>query len=685
MSTGNLKPETMKPETSLLPLAKALCPDLETASGQELTSGVANVIGSLYAAPLALAGIAWLVAVTDLALLRSVWPAFLLFLVLVFLLRRLGFVLFVEITAGSYFDWRESLETIVSWSAVLLFGPTALWLVVLWALVSYAYRWRRSVSTSLRWNLLRNFALEIADVLAGLVALALYRRWGGDFPLPGLTPGGVLPAFCATCVRFTLTRLFWMPIFVYYSSSQTFAGGTALHGMTRYVAIVMALPGLIDPFAILAAGLYVQNGVAAYLFLIVGVLLTSLLAHRLSGAAVRSRQRSRELEKLEQLGRAIIDAPPDASTLPQVLDEHVPTMFPSSQVEIRIFPDRTVLHHPPDWAPVPDQVWEWLRTTAEARYFIPGAVLPWGGQLADDAPMVAPILDAESTQPIGGIYLSQVWSMEDISNLLPAVQALAAQIASALHRAEVYKVEQEMVLAGRIQASFLPRDLPDVAGWQVAATLQPARQTSGDFYDFIPLPNERLGIVIADVADKGTGAALYMALSRTLIRSYALQYHARPDYVLRVANRRILMDTDANLFVTVFYGVLDPRTGTLAYCNAGHNPPYLLSARNRGAVQDLRRTGIPLGIFEGETWEQRSVRLAPGDMLWLYTDGVTDAEDGNGDFFGEQRLLQVARASLGRSAQEAQHALLAAVHRFVGAAPQFDDITLTVVARKPGT
>ena len=179
---------------------------------------------------------------------------------------------------------------------------------------------------------------------------------------------------------------------------------------------------------------------------------------------------------------------------------------------------------------------------------------------------------------------------------------------------------------------------------------------------------------------------MYMALSRTLIRTYAVQYHARPDFVLRVANRRILMDSDANLFVTVFYGVLDPRTGPLTYCNAGHTPPVVLSAQGDSPVRELRGTGIPLGIFEGETWEQHSVQLAPGDLLLLYTDGVTDAEDGNGEFFGEERLLEVAKKNcLDGSAQGLLDAVLAAIHGYVGGAPQFDDITLMVVARDPET
>jgi NarL family two-component system response regulator LiaR len=246
---------------------------------------------------------------------------------------------------------------------------------------------------------------------------------------------------------------------------------------------------------------------------------------------------------------------------------------------------------------------------------------------------------------------------------------------------EHQKVAQELALAGEIQASFLPDTLPTIAGWQLAATLEPARETSGDFYDVIPLPNGRWGIVVADVVDKGMGAALYMALSRTLIRTYAIEYDTQPELVFGAANRRILQDTHTKLFVTVFYGILDPTTGALTYCNAGHNPPYLLNTQNSDTVQELRRTGLPLGVFEEVTWTQGSVQLAPGDSLVLYTDGVPEARSQQEEFFGEKRLLAIAQANLGRSAQDIQNALLAEVHQFMGNAPRLDDITVMVVVR----
>jgi sigma-B regulation protein RsbU (phosphoserine phosphatase) len=244
------------------------------------------------------------------------------------------------------------------------------------------------------------------------------------------------------------------------------------------------------------------------------------------------------------------------------------------------------------------------------------------------------------------------------------------------------RINDEMALAWRIQSGFLPKELPDIAGWQLAAALKPSRETSGDFYDFILLPNGQLGILVADVTDKGMGAALSMVLSRTLIRTFAAQYDTEPVSVLRAANQRILMDTDTDQYVTVFYGILDPASGTLTYCNAGHNPPYLVSVQDGQTVQALRRTGMPLGILEDGSWEQEVVQLAPGNTLVLYTDGITDAQDPEEKLYGEQRLLEVIQANRGRPAQDVQHALMAHVCQFMGDTPQFDDITLAVVVRE---
>jgi serine phosphatase RsbU (regulator of sigma subunit) len=195
-------------------------------------------------------------------------------------------------------------------------------------------------------------------------------------------------------------------------------------------------------------------------------------------------------------------------------------------------------------------------------------------------------------------------------------------------------MSQELTLAGRIQASFLPNRMPDLPGWQLAVTLLPARTTSGDFFDFIPLNEHKIGIVIADVADKGIGPALYMALSRTLLRTFATQNIDDPHLVLEMTNKRILSDARANLFVTMFYGVLDYHAGILRYCNAGHNPPFLLSASKGRYITELDKTGIPIGIDDSTTWESEQLSISTGDVLILYTDGITEAQNGNGEFFG---------------------------------------------------
>jgi sigma-B regulation protein RsbU (phosphoserine phosphatase) len=243
------------------------------------------------------------------------------------------------------------------------------------------------------------------------------------------------------------------------------------------------------------------------------------------------------------------------------------------------------------------------------------------------------------------------------------------------------KMERELGLAGEVQASFLPHELPDIPGWQLAVTLNPTRETSGDFYDVNPLPGGRLGIVVADVVDKGAGAALFMALSWILIRTYAAEYPLNPELVLSAVNRRILEDTEAKQFVTVFYGVLDPATGSLVYCNAGHCLPYLLSTQSGSEAQTLCTTGMVLGVTQDATWRQKVVQLVPGDVLVLYTDGVTEAQNEQGMLFDGDRLLESVRANLGRPAQDIQNAVMAKVCEFVGAASQFDDIALMVLIR----
>jgi sigma-B regulation protein RsbU (phosphoserine phosphatase) len=288
---------------------------------------------------------------------------------------------------------------------------------------------------------------------------------------------------------------------------------------------------------------------------------------------------------------------------------------------------------------------------------------------------------------IGGVdYITKPFQLQEVLARVEthlALRRLQKRLEDANKR-----FEEELRLAAEIQASFLPRGLPDLPGWGLSATLIPARETSGDFFDLIPLSNGRVGIVVGDVTDKGTAAALYMALSRTLIRTYVVEHDTQPELVFSAVHHRILEDTDTKQFVTVFYGVLDPVTGTLTYANAGHNPPYLFSNQSESDASDglreLNNTGPPLGLrmFPDMAWEQAAVRLAPGDVLVIYTDGITEAQDRQDEFFEEQRLIDIIRANLGRTAGRIQDAILTEVRSFAGDAPQFDDITLFVVVRE---
>jgi serine phosphatase RsbU (regulator of sigma subunit) len=662
-------------------------PDISDESERKRRRG--ELAGMIYGALLAVVGLGWLVTATDLALLRAEWPTLLFMLILAALLNRLDFFWIVERRAGTYERWSAPLGGLVTTSAALLFGPTAVWSGVIVCLISYAYAWRTTPLAVRHWGMVGHLLLNLSCCTLGyLLGLALYQRLGGVFPLPGLTWPAAPLAFLAVLVLLSFDWLCWSCYLLLVRWTGLNRAGAWELGLFAKFELLAYLP---EFFAVLAAAVYSQMGLGGYLFLIAGALLVSTLAQRLSRAAERSRQRSRELAQLEQLGRAIIAAPPDASTLPEVLAAFVPPMFRHEQIEIRLFSGQTLLCTPAQAPTAPAALWDWLRAAPRLHTIGIGAALPWSDQPATHALAVAPIVSINTAEPLGGICVTFSLTVDDPAEALPALQSLAAQIASALYRAEEYaralahqKVTQELAVAAEIQASFLPAALPHIDGWQLAATLRPARQTSGDFYDLMELPDGRLGILIADVTDKGTGAALFMALSRTLIRTYAFEYPDRPEKVLYAANKRILTDTRTNMFVTAFYGILDPRTGTLTYCNAGHNPPYLVRADNGTAPQELHNTGIPIGITTEARWEARTVEIAPGDLLVLYTDGISEAHNQQRELFDARRLLASIQANLGLTALAVQAAILAAVDQFVGAAPQSDDQTLLVVVRECG-
>jgi serine phosphatase RsbU (regulator of sigma subunit) len=204
---------------------------------------------------------------------------------------------------------------------------------------------------------------------------------------------------------------------------------------------------------------------------------------------------------------------------------------------------------------------------------------------------------------------------------------------------EQEKTAHELRMARRIQEGILPKHMPDIPGWCLNAIWQPARQVSGDFYDYIPLSEDKLGLVIGDVTDKGMPAALVMAVTRSALRFVALSAAARDEYspasVIQQVNELLFPDMPERMFVTCLYAILDLRTGIMRFANAGHNLPFQCSA---GEVVELRATGMPLGLLPGMTYDDVEVSLSGGDRVIFYTDGLVEAHDPERQMFGTPRL-----------------------------------------------
>jgi sigma-B regulation protein RsbU (phosphoserine phosphatase) len=250
---------------------------------------------------------------------------------------------------------------------------------------------------------------------------------------------------------------------------------------------------------------------------------------------------------------------------------------------------------------------------------------------------------------------------------------------------EKERLERELELARELQQSILPQEFPALPGFSCAARNQPAQQVGGDFYDVISLSKGRVGLVMADVSDKGMAAALYMALTRSLIHAEAKR-SSSPRQVLLSVHRLLLEMTQADMFVSAFYGVLDPAQGTLRYARAGHDRPLLFSPTT-GECQFLAADGMLLGCLEKVRLEEAGVNLRPGDLLVLYSDGITDANSPAGEFFGVERLREtvcaaeglLASRAAGLRARDLCDRIFEQVERFQGGATQYDDIALLVV------
>lgn len=292
--------------------------------------------------------------------------------------------------------------------------------------------------------------------------------------------------------------------------------------------------------------------------------------------------------------------------------------------------------------------------------------------------------------PVGTLMVNMHSPRRFLPDEIQLLDMLGNQLAQTLERERLHQealerrsLERELELARDIQASFLPRGCPRIPGYDIAAYYSPARHVGGDFYDFIEMAGDdiQLGLLIADVTDKGVPAALFMALSRTLLRANAIDGKP-PATVLEQTNRLILADSHAGLFVTCFYAVLHAANGTLTFANGGHNYP-LLYRQSSGELRVLRAQGIVLGIVPEPHFEQSHETLAPGDVVLFYTDGVTEAMNSQQELFGEDRLEAVLRQQHQRPAHEIIQAVLEAVEAFGEGESQSDDITMVVVRCRP--
>lgn len=287
---------------------------------------------------------------------------------------------------------------------------------------------------------------------------------------------------------------------------------------------------------------------------------------------------------------------------------------------------------------------------------------------------------------LGALLLVRDVTEPFLAGDLKLLNSVAMQVAPALEVARLYQVavekarmERELQMARQVQASLIPTRMPQVPGWELASDWRPALEVAGDFYDLVAAEDGQMSLVIADVSGKGMPASLFMVFARSVLRA-SMEHSSTPAEGLARANRLIVEEARAALFVTLFYARLNLQNGDLTYVNAGHNPP-LLHRSATGEIVPLTRTGIALGILDETAYEQRSANLGPGDVLLFYTDGLTEAFNGAREQFGLERVMEVMEKHRGGSVAGLISALEAAVDGFTRGAPASDDMTLLALKR----
>lgn len=333
--------------------------------------------------------------------------------------------------------------------------------------------------------------------------------------------------------------------------------------------------------------------------------------------------------------------------------------------------------------------------------------------LKDNKGEVIGVLQLLNAQDEGG----NIVPFDEYNRLV--VESLSSQAAVVLNnhmliqqQQKMYKIENDIQIARRIQQNFLPNTLPEIKGWEIGGRFQPAREVAGDFYDFfLMMGDRRLGIIIADVCDKGVGAALFMSLMRSLLRAFAMMSHnvnwaeglfedTGSSFSVKSTSGKLAIRANAlktavvntneyitehhldlNMFATTFFGMLDPVTGTLLYINGGHPPVFIIAPD--GTIKDrLEPTGPAVGMFPGAEFEIMDAHLEPGDILLGYTDGVTDARNPAGKLFHEEGLVNLIKPPLD-SAAGLLDRVHSALQNYISDAVQFDDITMVAARRIP--
>ena len=323
-------------------------------------------------------------------------------------------------------------------------------------------------------------------------------------------------------------------------------------------------------------------------------------------------------------------------------------------------------------------LFSFLAGTAESPGLLPGATYLLGLPIAveNEPKGLLVVGDKESRRGVGPFLASDRRTLALFAN-----QAAIALENARLHREalERERLEREMHLAAEIQRQILPKGAPAVPGYQIVGWNRPARQVGGDYYDLLALPDGRVELVVGDVSGKGIPAALMVSTLHSALRLLLEEAGFGPSLLERL-NRHILESSMANKFITLLMAELEPRSGLLRYLNAGHNPGFLV--RPNGRVEELSSGGVPLGLLPNSRYQPRELVVEPGDIVCLYSDGITEATSIDEEEFDTERLIEILRKHQGFTLQEVLETLQGAVTRFAVGVPQYDDQTVVLLRRE---